>query len=85
MIYLVVYQMEFDKTRWSCPSNSDQNCTQNSSKGCVGCGKFTARFTKPLVCLSPYRTVSGEHLMDICLFHRKYTRQSQEAVRPVAL
>ena len=20
--------MEFDKTRWSCPFNSDQNCTQ---------------------------------------------------------
>ena len=25
--------MEFDKTRWSCPWNSDQNCTQNSAKG----------------------------------------------------
>ena len=22
--------MEFDKTRWSCPWNNDQNCTQNS-------------------------------------------------------
>ena len=25
--------MEFDKTRWSCPLNSDQNCTQNSARG----------------------------------------------------
>ena len=25
--------MEFDKTRWSCPLNSDQNCTQKSARG----------------------------------------------------
>ena len=25
--------MEFDKTRWSCPWNSDQNCTHNSAGG----------------------------------------------------
>ena len=25
--------MEFDKTRWSCPWNSEQNCTQNSARG----------------------------------------------------
>ena len=24
--------LEFDKTRWSCPWNSDQNCTQNSAR-----------------------------------------------------
>ena len=30
--------MEFDKTRWSCPWNSDQNCTQNSAKGWLGEG-----------------------------------------------
>ena len=29
----IVYRMEFDKTRWSCPWNSDQNCTQNSARG----------------------------------------------------
>ena len=29
----IVFQMEFDKTRWSCPWNSDQNCTQNSARG----------------------------------------------------
>ena len=23
--------MKFDKTRWSCSCNSDQNCTQNSA------------------------------------------------------
>ena len=28
--------MEFDKTRLSCPWNSDQNCTQNSAKGWYG-------------------------------------------------
>ena len=33
---IVVYQMEFDKTRW--PWNSDQNCTQNSARGVVGGG-----------------------------------------------
>ena len=34
----IVFQMEFDKTRWSCPWNSDQNCTQNSSRGGRGEG-----------------------------------------------
>ena len=28
--------MEFDKTRWSCPWNSDQNCTQNYARGSGG-------------------------------------------------
>ena len=28
--------MEFDKTRWSCLWNSDQNCTQNSARGWWG-------------------------------------------------
>ena len=27
----IVNQMEFDKTKWSCPWNSRQNCTQNST------------------------------------------------------
>ena len=30
--------MEFDKTRWSCSWNSDQNCTQNSPRGGGGTG-----------------------------------------------
>ena len=30
--------MEFDQTRWSCPWNSDQNCTQNSARGGEGRG-----------------------------------------------
>ena len=30
--------MEFDKTRWSCSWNSDQNCTQNSDGGGWGPG-----------------------------------------------
>ena len=30
--------MEFDKTRLPCPRNSDQNCTQNSTRGCRGLG-----------------------------------------------
>ena len=30
---LIVYQMEFDKTGWSCSWNSDQNCAQNSGGG----------------------------------------------------
>ena len=30
--------MEFDKTKWSCPWNSDQNCTQNSATGLWGQG-----------------------------------------------
>ena len=30
--------MEFDKTRWSCPWNSNQNCTQNSARACWGKG-----------------------------------------------
>ena len=33
---LVVFRMEFDKTRWSCPWNSDQNCTHNSARGWWG-------------------------------------------------
>ena len=28
--------MEFDGTGWSCPYNSDQNCTQNPAKRCRG-------------------------------------------------
>ena len=36
LITLIVYRMEFDKTRWSCPWNSDQNCTQNSARGWWG-------------------------------------------------
>ena len=32
----IVYQMEFDKTKWSCPWNSDQNCTHNSARGWWG-------------------------------------------------
>ena len=35
---LIVYQIEFHKTRWSCPWNSDQNCTQNSARGSWGPG-----------------------------------------------
>ena len=31
--------MEFDKTKWSCPWNSDQNCTQNSARGCWSQGQ----------------------------------------------
>ena len=30
---IFVYRMEFDKTRWSCSWNSDQNCTQKSFQG----------------------------------------------------
>ena len=30
---LIVYRMDFDKTKWSCPWNSDQNCTQNYARG----------------------------------------------------
>ena len=30
--------MEFDKTKSSCPWNSDQNCTQNSARGWWGSG-----------------------------------------------
>ena len=33
IIPIFVYRMEFDKTRWSCPWNSDQNCIQNSAPG----------------------------------------------------
>ena len=33
LFLLIVYQMEFEKTRWSCLWNSDQNCTQNSTRG----------------------------------------------------
>ena len=31
--------MEFDKTKWSCPWNSDQNCTQNSARVWRGSGE----------------------------------------------
>ena len=32
-----VYQMEFNKTKWSCQSNSDQNCVHTKlSQGVVG-------------------------------------------------
>ena len=37
-IVLFVYRMEFDKTKWCCPWNSDQNCTQNSARGWWGSG-----------------------------------------------
>ena len=30
---MVVFRMEFDKTRWFFLGNSDQNCTQNSAGG----------------------------------------------------
>ena len=30
--------MEFDKTKWSYPRKSDQNCTQNSARGWWGAG-----------------------------------------------
>ena len=33
---LIIYQIEFDKIKWSCPWNSHQNCMQNSTKGCQG-------------------------------------------------
>ena len=33
---IIVDQMEFDKIRWSCPSNNDHNCTQNTAKGWWG-------------------------------------------------
>ena len=33
---LMVGRMESNKTGWSCPWNSDQNCTQNSVRGCSG-------------------------------------------------
>ena len=29
----IVYQVEFDKTRWYCSWNSDKKCTQNSGGG----------------------------------------------------
>ena len=35
---IFVYSMEFDKTRWSCSWNSDQNSTQNSARGWWGPG-----------------------------------------------
>ena len=30
--------MEFNKTKWTCPWNSDKNCTQNSARGWWGSG-----------------------------------------------
>ena len=35
---IIVYRMEFDKIRWSCPWNSDQDCTQNSARDWWGLG-----------------------------------------------
>ena len=26
---IIVYKMELDKTKWSCPCNSDQNCVRH--------------------------------------------------------
>ena len=34
----IVFRMEFDKTKWCCPWNSDQNCAQNSARGDRGQG-----------------------------------------------
>ena len=31
--HYIVYRMEFDTTSWSCPWNSDQNCTHVSAQG----------------------------------------------------
>ena len=36
MYTVIVYRMEFDKTRWSYPWNIDQKCTQNSAKSGMG-------------------------------------------------
>ena len=33
---MIVFRMEFDKTKWSCPWNNDQNYTKNSAGGVVG-------------------------------------------------
>ena len=35
--------MEFDNTRWSCPWNSDKNCTQNSARVGGGSGMVEIR------------------------------------------
>ena len=32
-LVFIVDQIEFNKTRWSCPWNNDQNWTQNSAGG----------------------------------------------------
>ena len=32
-IHLIVCQMEFAKSKCLCPSNGDQNCTQNPASG----------------------------------------------------
>ena len=32
LIPLVVYHMEFDKSKWSCSYTSNQNCAQNSAR-----------------------------------------------------
>ena len=37
-LVLIVDQIEFSKTRWPCPWNSDHNCTQISARGWVGRG-----------------------------------------------
>ena len=38
LITIFVDQMEFDKTKWSCPWNSDQNCREVVGSGVVGSG-----------------------------------------------
>ena len=37
--FLIGYQREFNKIRWSVPCNSDQNCTQNYPQGWSGCSQ----------------------------------------------
>ena len=38
MYLVIVFRMEFHKTRWSCPWNSDQNCTIKKCGGVKGVG-----------------------------------------------
>ena len=45
--------MEFDKTKWSCPWNSNQNYTQNSARGRWDRGMVGVIFS----------------IMRICVFH----------------
>ena len=56
MSYITVYRIVFDKTRRSYLSNSDQNCTQDFSRG----KGFTARFTKPPA--EPFPALHGKFL-----------------------
>ena len=44
---LFVYWMEFDQTRWSCPWNSDKDCTQNSARGCWGSSGWSSLISDP--------------------------------------